>query len=184
MCDRAKISLAFVLGAAAGVLAAWGYLKQKYEAIAQEEIDSVKAVFAKKHMEQGEKVMEGFKDDLNNPADKIKEYSSILRRYTSPEEQKNKSKTKDDYIDEPYVISPDDFGELEDYEKISLTYYSDNVLTDEGDEPVDDIESIVGVESLKRFGEYEEDSVFVRNDRIKCDFEILKDNREYEMEER
>ena len=29
------------------------------------------------------------------------------------------------------------------------------------------------------FGEYEDDSVFVRNNRLKCDYEILRDEGEY-----
>lgn len=79
----------------------------------------------------------------------------------------------------PYVISPEEFGEFEEYEKISLTYYADQVLTDENNEEVDDVEEIVGEESLTHFGEYEDDSVFVRNDRLKCDYEILLDQRNY-----
>ena len=77
------------------------------------------------------------------------------------------------------MISPEEFGEFEEYEKISLTYYADQVLTDENDEEVDNVEECVGVESLNHFGDYEDDSVFVRNDRLKCDYEILLDQRNY-----
>lgn len=63
--------------------------------------------------------------------------------------------------------------------KISLIYYNDGVLTDENNEIVDDINEIVDEDSLKHFGEYEEDSVFVRNDKLKCDYEILYDLRKY-----
>ena len=82
-------------------------------------------------------------------------------------------------MEKPYVISPEEFGEFEEYEKISLTYYADKVLADENDEEVDDVDEIVGEESLNHFGEYEDDSVFVRNDRLKCDYEILLDQRNY-----
>lgn len=82
--------------------------------------------------------------------------------------------TDEEYVnDKPYVISPEDFGEYEDYETISLTYYKDKVLTDELNEIVEDIEETVGEESLNHFGEYEDDSVFVRNDSKRCDYEIL-----------
>ena len=40
-------------------------------------------------------------------------------------------------------------------------------------------DDVVGMESLTHFGEYEDDSVFVRNDRLKCDYEILMDERTY-----
>ena len=39
------------------------------------------------------------------------------------------------------------------------------------------MDNVVGLESLAHFGEYEDDSVFVRNDRLKCDYEILLDQR-------
>lgn len=41
------------------------------------------------------------------------------------------------------------------------------------------MDDIVGTESLTHFGEYEDDSVFVRNDKVKCDFEILPDQRNF-----
>ena len=40
-------------------------------------------------------------------------------------------------------------------------------------------DEIVGLDSLTHFGEYEDDSVFVRNDVMKCDYEILLDHRNY-----
>ena len=53
------------------------------------------------------------------------------------------------------------------------------MLTDENDEIIEDVEETVGFESLNHFGEYEDDSVFVRNDARKCDYEILLDQRTY-----
>ena len=47
-------------------------------------------------------------------------------------------------------------------------------------EIVDDIEKVVGEDSLEHFGEYEDDSVYVRNDSKKCDYEILLDQRNYQ----
>lgn len=82
-------------------------------------------------------------------------------------------------LDTPYVISPEEFGEKEDYETISLTYYADGVLTDDNDEKMEDYEETIGKDSLDHFGEYEDDSVFVRNDKLRCDFEILSDLRTY-----
>ena len=42
-----------------------------------------------------------------------------------------------------------------------------------------DVENTIGIDSLNHFGEYEEDSVFVRNDIKKCDYEILLDESNY-----
>ena len=85
---------------------------------------------------------------------------------------------------QPHVITPEEFGELYDYEKVSLIYYADGVLTDEDDNIVDDVDGIVGIDSLNMFGQYEEDSVYVRNDERRCDYEILMDERKYHQVKR
>ena len=41
-------------------------------------------------------------------------------------------------------------------------------------------DDIIGTEYKEHFGEYANDTVFVRNDRLKCDYEISKDNRNFE----
>ena len=50
---------------------------------------------------------------------------------------------------------------------------------DDGGDKIEDVDDVVGMESLTHFGEYEDDSVFVRNDRLRCDYEILMDERTY-----
>lgn len=91
----------------------------------------------------------------------------------------NSYASSDETNDKPYVIPPEEFGEMEGYVQSSLTYYADRVLTDEDDNVIDDVDGIVGADFYKHFGEYEEDSVFVRNDGKKHDYEILKDFRLY-----
>ena len=82
-------------------------------------------------------------------------------------------------IDVPYVIAPEEFGELDDYETETLTYYKDKVLADDWDNRIENVDDLVGEESLTHFGEYEEDSVYVRNDTTKTDYEILLDERNF-----
>jgi hypothetical protein len=84
----------------------------------------------------------------------------------------------DDVI-KPYVISPDEFGEIDGYAEITLTYYADGYLTDDQDELVEDVDGTVGYKSLEHFGDYEDDAVHVRNDNLKADYEILLDVRDY-----
>ena len=79
----------------------------------------------------------------------------------------------------PYVICPEEFGEMDEYETESLTYYADGVLTDDFDNEIEDVDDLVGEESLSTFGDYEDDSVFVRNDKYKTDYEILLDDRKF-----
>ena len=77
-------------------------------------------------------------------------------------------------VDKPYVISPEEFGEFDNYEQISLTYYDDGYLADDMDDLVEDVEDIIGWELLNHIGEYEEDAIHIRNDSLKTDYEILR----------
>ena len=66
--------------------------------------------------------------------------------------------------------------EHDDYDTISLTYYSDNVLADEDNEIIEDVEGVVGEDSLNHFGEYEDDAVYVRNNARKVGSEKILRN--------
>lgn len=188
-----KSSLGFVIfvaGAAIGSTATWYYAKKHYEQIAQEEINSVKEKFSAKkeptvvnivnNADSAEK-----KAAVAKEKPSIAEYAKQLSKegYTnySNVEMPEDHKKEPDVTEIPFVIPPEEFGELEDegYFKVSLTYYADGVLADEDDEIVEDVDGWVGKESLDHFGEYEDDSVFVRNHRLKIDYEILLSQREY-----
>lgn len=179
----------FVLGVAVGSVGTWYYVKKKYEQIAQDEIDSVKETFSKRDAyftETEEDIDARTKADSAKGKPNVVEYAARLREqgYTNysdmPDEKPEKEAKKEPMnTNEPYVIAPEEFGDIDEYDNISLTYYADQMLADDNDELVEDIEDVVGFESLNSFGEYEDDSVFVRNDRLKCDYEILLDQRKY-----
>ena len=183
--NKTKNFMMFVLGVAVGSVVTWRYVEKKYKQIAQDEIDSVKEVFSKREAEFTENTEARIKADNAKEKPSVIEYAAWLRErgYTNysdmvdekPEEVKEEPMS----VDKPYVITPEEFGDLDDYETISLTYYADQILADDNDVIVDDIEDVVGFDSLNSFGEYEDDSVFVRNDRLKCDYEILLDQRKY-----
>lgn len=175
--------LMFAAGAAIGSFATWKLLNARYEERYQEAVKSTKEAYSRRNpsvdSEEGEETSE---DELPD----IKVYAALLKQEdyidyssnTSPSDAEKEEK-KDTTVERPYVISPEEFGEFDDYERISLTYYADGKLTDDNDELVDDVDEIVGEDSLTHFGEYEDDSVFVRNDARKCDYEILLDQRNY-----
>lgn len=166
----------FATGAAIGSVVTWKLVKTKYEQIAQEEIDSVKEVFSKR----AESIEEVEEPDVNDSYEEIIKNSGYAT-YSSNKEEKEEVKD----VIKPCVIAPEEFGENEDYETVSLTYYSNGVVTDEFDEPIDEesLDDMIGLESLDHFGEYEDDSVFVRNDYSETYYEILADAGEYKEEE-
>lgn len=180
-------ALMFLIGASVGAAGAWYLLKSKYEKLAEDEIESVKEVYAAR-----EKAIVGIdlasetpgsaeehkipeKPDLMTYARKLQKegYTEYARTVVG------EKPTPLPVSPETYVISPEEFGEMDGYTQISLTYFADGVLADESDEPLDNPEEIIG-DALDHFGEYEDDSVFVRNDARRCDYEILKDNRKFE----
>lgn len=174
--SKVATCLAFTVGAAIGSAVTWVIAKKAYEKLAQEEIDSVKEVFTKRYSEKKDTdapntTEEEVKEDI--PADpEVEEYKTQVEEY-------GYSNRKEEPQYEPYVIAPEEFGEKPGYDEQSLTYYADQVLTDDDDNLIRNVDAVVGIESLTHFGEYEDDSVFVRNDRLKCDYEILLDQRRY-----
>lgn len=184
--NNGKIIFSFIAGAALSAAVSWRYFKTKYERIAQEEIDSIREYYRTTRGEideMHEHVDDNVAKAIAQGASKKKivtEYADILARESYVEPSVTESMKKEaETMSVPYVIAPEEFGERDNYETISLTYYADGVLTDDFDEPIEDVEAIVGEESLTHFGEYEDDSVFVRNDKLKTDYEILADSRKY-----
>ena len=186
----------FVLGVAAGAAGSWYICKTKYEQIAQEEIDSVKAVFSKRLAEANEEMKKhvpfekgdvvqvdddngSVVEDVDEDSETIEEVNQIIdySGYSaSPEEieKKMEQSTK------PYIISREELGDYPEYDLIELTYFADEVLCDDGMEPIDNVEEIVGSEWVDHFGEYDADTVYVRNDRLKADYVVVTDPQTYE----
>lgn len=158
--NNGTTALAFMLGAACGAFVTWRILKKKYEQLAQEAEEEVRDYYARKTEHEKILTSEG---------------------YVTAESAEKKEEGRAERMTEskPYVIRPDEFDELDDYDVESLTYWSDGVLTDDNDDVIENVDEIVGIDSLTHFGEFEDDSVFVRNDRLKCDYEILIDYRAY-----
>lgn len=81
----------------------------------------------------------------------------------------------------PYVISREKYAYDEEghyYSKITLYYYPDDrVLLDDDEEPIADVARHVGWRNLSRFGDESGDPgvVFVRNDKLESDFEIVRE---------
>lgn len=91
-----------------------------------------------------------------------------------------------DFPDLPYVITKDEFDENEpEYEQQSLTYYEgDDVLCDAGDKAIDISDKVVGDSNLLRFGHGSGDPeiVYVRNNRLEVDFEVVHHEGTYAKE--
>ena len=201
--SKLKMAFAFVTGAAIGGAAVWYALKDRYARLADEEIASVKETYSqmehKSMKDLGKQFADGIKESLDEektPAvttkiqDKgnITEYAERIKNGAPMEYSKtvvpskpsvpDDDSSQEESLNHVCVISPEEFSEDEEYTAVSLTYFADVILSDEHGVIIENIEDIIG-DGLNHFGEYEDDSVFVRNDKTRCDYEILRDEREY-----
>lgn len=177
----------FITGAALGSVVTWKVLQKRYNERINEEITEFKKAQRDESMEKLEQMHADLvekkeeveaheatlKVDENGPAltKPIENWETTSKHYRGILENEGYS---DDDGPAPYVIPPEEFGnDADEYDLISLNYYEDGVLADDWGDVIEDVDRVVGKESLTHFGEYEDDSVYVRNDRLKCEYEIL-----------
>ena len=178
MNDKLSSVIIFCGGVFIGGFLTWDFFKTKYEKIADEEIASVKETFEHREPrpDKNYKVEEALKgnDAYINIID-----SNSYRNYSNTEiETDKKGGTADMELKQPYVITPEQYEDNVDYTKVSLTWYNDEVLEDDWGNVLDP-DDVIGSDALKTFGQYEKDSVFVRDDDEQIDYEVLLDTRSY-----
>lgn len=85
--------------------------------------------------------------------------------------------------DVPYVIHRDEFfNEEMDYHQSTLTYFrGDDILIDENDVPIYNYVETVG-ELKFGHGSGDKNVVYIRNERIECEYEVLLSNGYYTVE--
>lgn len=95
--------------------------------------------------------------------------------------------------EKPYLISLAEYMEDEaveglEFEKITITYWEgDDTLMDEREQIIPDVEGVVGSVHLTMFGEEivkysgDENVVYVRNERLRTDFEIMYESGHYSV---
>lgn len=191
MKETIKYIVTFTVGAGIGSAVMWKLIKDRYERIANEEIESVKEAFTPKKEVEPEAVEEE-KSSIDE-LEKVKELASFSRmtdkvgytNYSDLNQEKEGTSTVIESVDieiEDYqhIIDEDDFGELVGYDYESLTLYTDGVLADEQGEIVENIEATVGSDALDRLkNDPDQTCIYVRNDNLDCDYEIFKEDERY-----
>jgi hypothetical protein len=189
MNDKLSSVIIFCGGVFIGGFLTWDFFKTKYEKIADEEIASVKETFEHReprpdknyNVEEVPKVNDTYINVSPGVAERIIQIidSNGYRNYSNTAiETDKKGGTADMELKQPYVITPEQYEDNVDYTKVSLTWYNDEVLEDDWGNVLDP-DDVIGSEALKTFGQYEKDSVFVRDDDEQIDYEVLLDTRSY-----
>ena len=161
----------FVVGVGVGIGASYNIIKKKHEEILEEEIASVKETYSKNNKESDE-VTEENEPEPEEIASVKEKYEKLTKEYSELNEESCTNS-------EIYEISYDDFGE-EGYEEIELTYYiDDEILTDDADEPMEELDIISSIGSIDildgcKDGEY----IYIRNKEKEIDYSIaISENR-------
>lgn len=140
--------------------------------------------------EDGEEVSDGDPENTGGKEKIRKNLQALIDRYAADDasieefgdvviEQMKLDKTP------PFVISMEEYAwseNAEDHTKVTLRYFpSSRVVLDEDEDLIPDVANTVGWRNLQSFGDRSgnADTVYVRNNRILTDFEIV---REFEEE--
>lgn len=189
-----KSLLIFLLGAAVGSASTYLLIKSKYESAVENEVQEIRDAYRKTLKS----------DDIPEETDEEQEHSTTHERSSLDQDRKKKVETDSEKIPpedytrfykpsdivveepkhvgshpiqyrDPYVISPNDFGEDPSYEEMHLVLNPNGIITDEetGDE-IEDYVGLLGTEWEGSMGEYEINTVRIRNERLGLDIEIIQ----------
>mgnify|MGYP003563907983 FL=1 len=169
----------FAIGVVSGTFAGAQIAKKKYEEIANEEIEEIRAYYKERATELPEQTVEMTRDEEEPKVEEIeiveerKQYNNIIRgNYMAVDEEE-----QNNVCDEAYPIDPSEFGNDGKNATETLTYFADGVLVNEVDEVVEDPDLVVGRHHIDIFNEFPDATcVYVRNDLDGTDYEILKDD--------
>ena len=193
--------LGLVLGGASGYYAGFAITKKKYIKLADEEVESVKKSLkeyyeskdnistgkqghALEHIENNTSVPEII-DKNSIDIDRLKKnteqdsYEKYAKKYkssaTKPKKVKKEEPVAESVQENNYIypLSPDEFADSE-LDVCTLNYYSDGVLADDDYNVIKDINGTIGSEALSIFDNHNKDVVYIRNEKIGIDYEILR----------
>ncbi len=183
----------FAAGTLVGAAVAAKAVREKYQQEAEEEIAEMREYYrelkkeATKVDSTEDDTKEESKEDFR-PIEELAEAEGIIKdkgyvNYTNYNDTDYNENNKEEQVDEDdiYIIDPEEFGgENGEYDTSTLTYFKDGVLADEVDEIVT-YNIIGGEENLQPFKDYPDcTAVYVRDDNIMVDYEILRDPYQYD----
>jgi len=177
----------FVVGFGLGAVAAKMVLKREYEELVQEEVESLRETAARrKDLRKSEEVIVDGSKSAKEMHKKLA--NNIAKRYSGGTDEEYSECEKESHntnhysIDgEPYAISLEEFSEeMDHFEKSTIYYYDeDDTLADEQEEMIQDVLAIIGPEVLDHLQQAKSDVVYVRNEKMQIDYEIIVLDKSY-----
>lgn len=190
-----KKGFIFLGGLITGAVMTYFAMKNKCEEYIQNEIKEVKDELHNRHNDDENDVIDVDKTEEVNDTEEVKdtenvenhqEYNELINEYAPENEVEISEIKREDDSRFAHIVTPEDFGSIEGYDYDSLYWHPNNVVTNNTDTEIidsDELYNLVGMswsEIKSHFGEYEDDTVFVRNNDLKCDYEILRTIEDFE----
>lgn len=172
------------LGSAVGVGVTYIYMKDKFEAKLNEEVNALKAHYVERDREIAKRNEEEKKklEEKIYSSDATKDIVDYTKMYisTTPEAVNKMEELVKDIEDTSAaaeIISDIDWDdpEYDNYKKISVDYFEDGAIFESlSGEEIDGFELIAGDEWKGAFGEFTPNVVYVRNNETMTDYEIIE----------
>lgn len=171
--DNAKYIISFIFGAIAGAVIAFAISEKAIKKIKETEEEEVISAKSTKATPTDYSVA----DKLIDKEKMKNKYEELASKYIAPLHEKSDK--------HPYVITPDEMDENNEYEHLDMTLYSDGILVIDNQQmdPIEDIDSFVGSGNLDHIGEYVTDTVYIQDDKNKRYLEITEVTEKYYDEE-
>lgn len=195
MPEFVKIGAAFTIGLGAGILASKRFFQLRYEKIAEEEIESVKAAMAyrsghiieKNSVDNPDDFVEKVETEMNKPGGP-EFYSSLGSLYSDPVEESRATREEieqtiaerehpeEDDAEEMYMISEEQYSETKiHYDKKCLHYYMDDgMLVDAIDGDLVPGEVLLPQVCRDVVLMSDEPVLYFRDDTYGADYEVLR----------
>ena len=196
--NLAKVIIAGAVGAGIGSAVTYVCVSKHFAKKADDEIASIRALYyhepeitPEPEEEKEQTIINENPDDYGSDicknfkfGEKITDYTAYSKKSESTLSEEEHP-TDDEGEDKVYTISSIEYDEDYVYEKRSVYYYiDDDLVLDEEDEPeciADDGRSLGDYRSLvingfdvNKFKDTHADTVFVRNENVQIDFEIIR----------
>ena len=186
--------LLFFAGVGVGYGACYLVMKARFEKVLDERVDAINQAFDKEMKELGLEVVPVESPDKKPSTDtkifrseiKKHNYDSFYEAREKVEEEveekdENDGGPKEGGFVEPYIITAQQFATDGILDKVTLTYYINADLVCEEEEAVDDPEAVIGTEFTDHFHDDEEGVVYVRNEKLGTDYEVILDDSDGEF---
>lgn len=186
----------FVGGAVIGALVGWSAHKKKYEDQLEAETESIRKTYEKKYVKVPKQDLpnvedtadmseEEFKDYVNKRVEAKKEYSKIAAQYQPEGEVVTPDMTLEERAAaQPELIYAEEYGEEQDtgetYDRVELLWFKDERLATEAEMEILDVSTTIGWDAIAQFDKTGLNTIYVRNHRLKIDYEVFKYDDTYE----